>query len=89
MGQTTPQKLSVDTSKIPDSILKEIEIFEGEVRRLQRGEITSDQFKTFRLQNGVYGQRQAGVQMFRVKIPQGRLNPVHTSSGRLRAVLTG
>src|SRR3990172_5950594 len=65
----------VDTSKIPLEILQEIEIFEGEVRRLKAGEITADQFKPFRLQHGVYGQRQPGVQMFRVKIPQGRLNP--------------
>ena len=66
----------VDTSKIPLEILQEIEIFEGEVRRLKAGEITADQFKPFRLQHGVYGQRQPGVQMFRVKIPQGRLNPI-------------
>jgi sulfite reductase (ferredoxin) len=65
----------IDTSKIPTEILQEIEIFEGEVQRLKREEITADQFKAFRLQHGVYGQRQAGVQMFRVKIPQGRLNP--------------
>lgn len=65
----------VDTSRIPLEILQEIEIFEGEIRRLKAGEITADQFKPFRLQHGIYGQRQPGVQMFRVKIPQGRLNP--------------
>jgi sulfite reductase (ferredoxin) len=64
----------IDASKIPTEILQEIEIFEGEVQRLKREEITPDQFKAFRLQHGVYGQRQSGVQMFRVKIPQGRLN---------------
>ncbi|HEY4484762.1 MAG TPA: sulfurtransferase TusA family protein [Nitrospiria bacterium] len=68
------QKLSVDTTKIPNEILQEIEIFEGEVRRFQSGEITNDQFKPFRLQHGIYGQRQAGYQMLRTKIPQGRLN---------------
>jgi sulfite reductase (ferredoxin) len=71
----SPQKLTVDLSKIPAEVLKEIEIFEGEVARLKRGEITADQFKPFRLQHGVYGQRQPGVQMFRIKVPQGRLNP--------------
>ena len=73
---TSQQKTPVDLSKIPAEILKEIEIFEGEVARLKRGEITADQFKPFRLQHGIYGQRQPGVQMFRVKIPQGRLDPV-------------
>jgi sulfite reductase (ferredoxin) len=70
------KEIRVDTAKIPPEILQEIEIFEGEVQRFKRGEITADQFKPFRLQHGVYGQRQSGVQMFRVKIPQGRLNPV-------------
>ena len=32
-----------------------------------------DAFKRFRLQHGVYGQRQADVQMVRVKIPWGGL----------------
>jgi sulfite reductase (ferredoxin) len=72
---TTQQKIPVDLSKISAEVLKEIEIFEGEVARLNRGEITADQFKPFRLQHGVYGQRQPGVQMFRVKVPQGRLDP--------------
>lgn len=58
---------------IPPPILEEIEIFEGEVRRLTEGEITSDIFKPFRLQHGIYGQRQPGVQMFRIKIPFGGL----------------
>ena len=66
----------VDLSKIPSEILQEIEIFEGEVDRLKREAISADQFKAFRLSHGVYGQRQAGVQMFRIKIPQGRLTPV-------------
>lgn len=69
------KNVSKDTVNIPIDVLKEIEIFEGEAARLQRGEITADQFKPFRLQHGVYGQRQPGVQMFRVKVPQGRLNP--------------
>lgn len=75
MNPTTIQKQSVDTTKIPAEVLKEIEIFEGEVARLKRGEITADQFKPFRLQHGIYGQRQPGVQMVRVKLPQGRLDP--------------
>jgi sulfite reductase beta subunit-like hemoprotein/TusA-related sulfurtransferase len=62
-------------STIPDFIQREIEIYEAEVNRFIRGEIKVERFKPFRLQHGVYGQRQPGVQMFRIKIPQGRLNP--------------
>lgn len=75
MNPITIPKVPADTVKIPADILREIEIFEGEAARLKRGEITSDQFKPFRLQHGIYGQRQPGVQMVRVKLPQGRLNP--------------
>ncbi|BDS13799.1 nitrite/sulfite reductase [Aureispira anguillae] len=37
------------------------------------GRIDEERFKHYRLTRGVYGQRQVGVQMFRTKIPFGRL----------------
>ena len=52
---------------------QEIDTFDLFVRRFWRGEITPEEFKRFRLQHGVYGQRQEGVQMIRVKIPWGGL----------------
>ncbi len=63
----------VQTMPIPPAILEEIEAFEGEVARLKAGEVSADVFKPFRLQHGIYGQRQPGVQMFRIKIPFGGL----------------
>ena len=59
---------------IPEEVVKEIEAFGREVTRLQNNEIPEEKFKKFRLQQGVYGQRQKGVQMVRVKIPSGILN---------------
>ena len=47
--------------------------FEGESARFQAGEIDNAEFTPFRLRQGVYGQRQADVQMIRVKIPGGIL----------------
>src|SRR5438552_3098850 len=42
--------------------------------RFERGELTPDQWRVFRLVRGTYGQRQAAdSQMLRVKIPQGVL----------------
>jgi sulfite reductase beta subunit-like hemoprotein len=52
---------------------REIDTFDLFVKRFWRGEITPDEFKRFRLQHGVYGQRQEGVHMVRVKIPWGGL----------------
>lgn len=62
------------TSPIPPAILEEIETFEAEALRTLAGEISTDLFKPFRLQYGIYGQRQPGVQMVRIKIPFGGFN---------------
>ncbi|MDD5434101.1 MAG: nitrite/sulfite reductase, partial [Nitrospira sp.] len=59
----------------PSHIVEEITAFEAEIGRLRRGEIPEEKFKRFRLQNGIYGQRQKDDFMVRVKIPQGTLNP--------------
>ncbi len=61
----------IQTIPIPQDIQEEIETFEDEVARLQSGETPMDLFKPFRLQYGIYGQRQPDVQMIRIKIPFG------------------
>ncbi|HEU4402024.1 MAG TPA: nitrite/sulfite reductase [Candidatus Polarisedimenticolia bacterium] len=53
----------------------DIEEFVRTLESFERGEIGPDEFRTFRLTRGIYGQRQDDVQMIRVKIPQGILNP--------------
>jgi sulfite reductase (NADPH) hemoprotein beta-component len=54
---------------------KDIAEFVEKVDAFERGELTADEFRAFRLLRGVYGQRQPDVQMFRIKIPMGRLGP--------------
>jgi sulfite reductase beta subunit-like hemoprotein len=57
-------------------IPSEIDRFVAEVDKLERGEITSEDFQRFRLENGVYGIRGAtDLHMIRVKIPLGILTP--------------
>src|SRR5438093_1267577 len=52
----------------------EIDEFITTLERYERGELTPDQWRQFRLVRGTYGQRQAeDAQMLRVKIPQGAL----------------
>src|SRR5262247_3188849 len=52
----------------------DIDEFVATLERYERGELTPDQWRTFRLVRGTYGQRQAeDAQMLRVKIPQGAL----------------
>ncbi len=52
----------------------EIDEFVTTLEKYERGEISADQWRQFRLVRGTYGQRQADdAQMLRVKIPQGLL----------------
>jgi sulfite reductase (NADPH) hemoprotein beta-component len=51
----------------------DIEEFVDMLGKYERGEITPDAWRRFRLVRGTYGQRQDNVQMLRIKIPQGIL----------------
>jgi len=53
----------------------ELDRYEDAVLKYRRGEISEDKLMVTRLQQGVYGQRQDGVNMIRIKVPGGRLLP--------------
>jgi sulfite reductase beta subunit-like hemoprotein len=53
------------------TVRKEIETFRKKAAAFVAGDIPEDEFRPFRLKHGIYGQRQPGVQMVRVKIPGG------------------
>jgi sulfite reductase beta subunit-like hemoprotein len=54
---------------------KEFDDFDTESTRFLQGGVEEDTFIKFRLKQGVYGQRQAAVQMIRVKLPFGGVTP--------------
>ena len=54
---------------------REFDDFDNEAATFLKGEQTEEQFIGFRLKQGVYGQRQPDVQMIRVKLPYGGVNP--------------
>jgi sulfite reductase beta subunit-like hemoprotein len=54
---------------------REFDDFDTEASKFLKGELPEDQFIGFRLKQGVYGQRQADVQMIRVKLPFGGVTP--------------
>ena len=60
---------------------KDIIELEKKIRLFHEGRIDEDRFRSLRLARGVYGQRQQGVQMVRIKIPFGRL-----TSAQLRRI---
>jgi sulfite reductase (NADPH) hemoprotein beta-component len=48
--------------------------FVTKLEQFERGELTADEYRAYRLTRGIYGQRQDEVHMVRVKIPQGVLS---------------
>lgn len=54
--------------------LPEIERYAEALAAYRSGEMDAERFTATRLQQGIYGQRQEGVNMVRIKIPGGRLD---------------
>jgi sulfite reductase beta subunit-like hemoprotein len=55
--------------------IDEITLFAAQIEEFVAGRLSEDDFRPIRLRMGVYGQRQPGFQMVRVRIPWGGLNP--------------
>ena len=64
-------KLAEDAPTIIPFMEDEIQRLDTEIDRFRTGELDNLVFTPFRLRQGVYGQRQADVQMIRVKLPGG------------------
>ena len=58
---------------IIDIMPEEIDEFETEMEKFRAGTFDPTAFQSFRLKQGIYGQRQADVHMVRVKVPFGGL----------------
>jgi sulfite reductase beta subunit-like hemoprotein len=54
---------------------REFDDFDNEAEKFLGGETPENEFIGFRLKQGVYGQRQADVQMIRIKLPMGGITP--------------
>ena len=52
---------------------KDIIELEQKIRAFKQGTIPEEKFRNLRLARGVYGQRQLGVQMVRIKLPYGKM----------------
>ncbi len=53
----------------------DVDEFEAGYKAFKEGRMPEERFTPFRLQMGVYGQRQEGVQMVRAKLPGGCITP--------------
>lgn len=54
-------------------VARDIVDLERKIRLFRDGKIDEDKFRSLRLARGIYGQRQPGVQMVRIKLPFGRI----------------
>src|SRR5215212_11622118 len=64
------------TREIDPAFAADVVKFEEQLARYESGDLAEDAFRVFRLNNGIYGQRQGGTnQMVRVKVPYGSLLP--------------
>lgn len=52
---------------------KDIVELEQKIRAFREGRMNEEKFRSLRLARGVYGQRQPGVQMVRIKLPYGKM----------------
>jgi len=52
---------------------KDIIDLANKIELFHKGEIDEEKFRSLRLARGVYGQRQEGVQMIRIKLPYGKV----------------
>ncbi|WP_461532316.1 HEPN domain-containing protein [Sinomicrobium sp.] len=54
-------------------VAKDIIALERKIREFREGKVDDEHFRSLRLARGIYGQRQPGVQMVRIKLPYGKV----------------
>src|SRR5262245_13594844 len=82
MSSTEEQLNTHGRARLSFASEADIDEFVSVLEKYERGEMTPDQWRAFRLVRGTYGQRQtADAQMLRIKVPQGAL-----TSDQLRAM---
>jgi len=64
---------TLDLKNVNDVVAKDIIELQNKINAFKDGSMDEERFRHYRLTRGVYGQRQIGVQMFRTKIPFGKL----------------
>jgi sulfite reductase (ferredoxin) len=62
-------------TELEDPIVqKDIVDLEKKIKEFRDGKIHDEKFRSLRLARGIYGQRQPGVQMIRIKLPFGKIS---------------
>src|SRR6478735_3708145 len=72
--EVKPNDLNL-SNKISSEAKEDIVELHNKIADYRAGKVDDEKFRGFRLARGVYGQRQEGVQMIRIKIPFGKISP--------------
>ncbi|MBC7450177.1 MAG: nitrite reductase [Cytophagales bacterium] len=75
MTQTTQTSAFQFAPQVPEAAREDIQDLNSKINAFRANIIDSEKFRAFRLARGVYGQRQEGVQMIRIKLPYGKISP--------------
>jgi sulfite reductase (NADPH) hemoprotein beta-component len=67
----TDDRKTLGRARLDFSSERDIDDFVAMLGKLERQEISPEEWRRFRLLRGTYGQRQDNVQMLRIKVPQG------------------
>ena len=72
------QSFRTELEKLPNKsghalVERDIIELDQKIREFKEGKIGEEKFRSLRLARGVYGQRQPGVQMVRIKLPYGKM----------------
>jgi len=63
------------SDKVSHEAEEDIKELQAKIKAFRNLEMDEERFRAFRLTRGVYGQRQEGVQMIRIKLPFGKITP--------------
>src|SRR6187399_6092 len=75
---TTMQSFRTELESLPNKngkalVEKDIVDLDKKIHLFREGKMDEEKFRSLRLARGVYGQRQPGVQMVRIKLPYGKM----------------
>lgn len=74
MNKTQPASMQSFRTELENPIVEQDIIdLERKIKAFREGTIHEEKFRSLRLARGVYGQRQPGVQMVRIKLPFGKI----------------
>ena len=65
----------MQTAVLPETLSADLEHFRKQTELFAQGELSAAEFRSYRVPEGIYEQRQSGTYMLRVRLPGGTVLP--------------